>query len=93
MNKYTIEVDYFATGEGRTLIINYAMDITPEDALRNFIDNYSYPFYIRHYAEVKEGWVFDSEVAEILVSPAVQKLLNGQDGQKFFTASLHLDYG
>jgi|GEM_PF-5921824 len=92
MNKYTIEVDYFATGEGRTLIINYVMDNTPEDALRNFIGDYSYDFY-SHYAEVKEGWVFDSEVAEILVSPAVQKLLNGQDGQKFFTANLHLDYG
>lgn len=92
MRKFTITVDYGATGEGRTLIIYYVMAQDREEALLRFKQVINGGDWYAIGAEVKEGFDLDGEIARSLVPSAVRNVLGDDQCHRSYLAELHYNY-
>lgn len=84
---HTVEFDYYATGEGRTIGVLCTMDRDPMEAAKRV-----FGAYLASGAKVSEGFVFDGEVAKVLVPDPVRKMLEGGGGHFDFHAVMHFNF-
>lgn len=92
MSKFTITVDYGATGEGRTLIIYYVIAMDRKSALGWFIKDVAGGDWYAQGADIKEGFDFDNHIAEMLITPVVRNQLSDDMCNRSYLAQLHYNY-
>ena len=92
MALYTVHADYFATGEGRTLMLLYTYAANEDDARAAFGRAFS-PYFALG-CEVAEGFLLDIPIADYLLSDKVKEFLRTQAGQcnLDYHSSLHFNY-
>lgn len=92
MGIYTVHADYFATGEGRTLMLLYTYAADEGDARAKF--GKIFDPYFALGCEATEGFHLDIPIADYLLSDKVKEFLRTQVGQcnlEYHTA-LHYNY-
>ena len=90
--KYTVTSDYYATGEGRTITICYVFAASIEAALKEFERLvYGGDWFVKG-ADAIEGWQFDSEIAQMLVTPSVKAQLEDTKCYQNYVATIHYNY-
>lgn len=87
--KYTVECEYYATGEGIHYYILYCNADSEADALTQF--NRKYSAYMGMGAEIKEGWITDSRIAKKLVPEIVKEILENPQCHFSYSAEFHMN--
>lgn len=97
MNKYTIVCDYYATGEGRTMIVLYTTADNMDQVKNRFVQVFNEYFW--RGMECYDGFIFQNdtdsqhmtiEAIDMLVTSGVRKLLE-KDIMSEFYAQLHFN--
>ena len=86
--RFTITVDYYASGEGRRLVIMMLYARDKADALEKFTKKYG--DFLAEGAEVHEGYLFDHVVSEFFISADVMAELE-QSGFCEFNAEYYVN--
>lgn len=91
MDLWTIENDYFATGEGRTIqaLITYAKD--SEEAIQKFGEEFD--LYFAMGATATQG-IVESEITQYLFTSKMFKEIKNMEGKAKIklSAQLHFNY-
>lgn len=97
MKKYTIICDYYATGEGRTMMVLYMIAYNIDQVKDKFVSVFN-EYYWRGI-DFYDGFIFDNsdkdnyinlEPVELLVTTGVRNLLE-KDIMSQFYAQLHFN--
>ena len=92
MPLYTVVAQYIATGEGQTWCIWMGIADTPDQALKTFASSLQQGDFWAQGAEVIEGFAFDHEVAQLLMTPQVRNRMEDPNCYREWSSLLHLNY-
>ncbi len=92
MGLYTVVAQYAATGEGQTWCIWMGIADNPVQALETFSSSLQHGDFWAQGAEVLEGFAFDHEVAQLLMTPQVRKWMEDPNCYREWSSLLHLNY-
>lgn len=87
MPYYTVHNDYFATGEGRTIMVLYVSATSEDEAMDRFRSEFG--VFYSYGAVVLPGKVFNFPTCEFLISDRVRKALETWDAHLFYSAEFH----
>lgn len=90
MNHYTIVSDYFATGEGRTIMIMITYAESEEKARKRFQERFG--VFYTYCAEVKEGVDLDFPGSDIMLTTPLKKALAEWDCYKTYSAEFYYNF-
>ena len=90
--KHTVTCDYAATGEGRTIIIYYCFAENAQEALNQFRTRVHGGDWYVQGAEVVQGFDFDCDIAQRLVTPPARLQLEDTGCNLEYLTSLHYNY-
>ena len=90
--KYTVTVDYTASGEGRTIIILYVLAETSDDAIEKFKTLVYGGDYFSHGAIVVEGFDFENEIAQYFLTDAIKEQLTDDNCNRYYQSMMHFNY-
>ena len=89
MVKYTVECEYFATGEGIHYYILYCNAESEADALTQF--NRKYTPYMGMGASILNGWRTDTMISQKLVPETVKSILEDPQCHFSYSAEFHMN--
>jgi hypothetical protein len=88
--KYTVTIDYGATGEGRTVMALLTSAENPEHAKQKFAELFDE--YFARGAEVQEGCNTEHPIVVMLFSDLVRTQLKEERCSQHASAHLHFNY-
>lgn len=86
--KYTVECEYYATGEGIHYYLLYCDAESEADALAQF--NKKYGVYMGSGAEIKKGWILDGDIQDMFLTLNLKDALE-MDCHVGYSAELHIN--